>query len=145
MAQMTENDIRRIAREESLKVVQDISDKLTKQSEILSRIDRLLLGEIGTDESDTLKARATFAWAYAKRNTESGIIEDAKPALAWYKDWSTTDKGCTESKLDTLGKIVTAWSSGKWLLGLFGVVNISTLIGLAILVFNFIKLVKDIG
>jgi len=145
MAQMTEKDIRRIAREESLIVVQDISDKLTKQSEILSRIDRLLLGEIGTDENDTLKARATFAWAYAKRNTELKVIERAIPALTWFEDMNTPDKGCKDSKLDILGNMITAWSSGKWLLGLFGVVNVSTLIGLAILVYNFVRLVKDLG
>lgn len=145
MAQLTEKEVRKIAREEAYSVHREVLKELADVKNTLSRLERLLLGEVGSDEADTLKAKANFAYLYAKRNTELGIIEDAKPALAWFKDMNTTEKGCSESKLETLGKMITAYSSFKWLAGLFGIVSLSTLIGLGVLIMNFIKLVKELG
>lgn len=154
--QMTELDVRRIAREESEKVfsratkklsndIKRVSEGMEANKEILGRLERLLLGEFGTDVNDTLKARATFAFQYAKRNTDLKVIERAIPALDWFEDMNTPDKGCSESKLDILGKIITVWTSGKWLLGIFGIVNLATFIGLLALIINFLKLVKELG
>jgi len=145
MTELNEKEIRSIAKEEAYKVHKEVLKEIGEIKITLSRLERLLLGEIGTDESDTLKARANYACAYAKRNTELKIIDRAVPALNWFEDMNTPDKGCTESKFDILGKIINAWTSGKWFLGIFGVLNVSTLIGLVILIFNFIKLVKDIS
>jgi len=144
-AQITERQVRKIAKEEALKMQRDVLKEISGIKETLSRLERLLLGEIGTNEEDTLKSRANFAYLYAKRNTESQIIEKAVPALTWFHDMNTPEKGCSESQLDTLGKMITAWSSAKFILGLFGVINVATLLGLGVLVMNFIKLVKELA
>ena len=68
---ITENQIRRIAREEALKVQRDVLKEIGDIKTTLDRLERLLLGEVGSNEEDTLKARANFAYLYAKRNTES--------------------------------------------------------------------------
>jgi hypothetical protein len=143
--QLTETDVRKIAKEEALKVQQNVLKEISEIKETLSRLERLLLGELGTNEEDTLKSRANIAYLYAKKNIDSRVIERAEPALKWFEDMNTPDKGCEESKLDILGKIITAWSSVKWLAGLFGVINLATLIALGILIMNFIKLVKELG
>ena len=143
--QLTEREIRKIAREEALKVQKDVLKEISEVKITLFRLERLLVGEVGINEEDTLKARANFAFMYAKRNSEAKVIERAAPALDWFHDMNTPEKGCSESRLDTLGKIITAWSSAKFMLGLFGVINITTLIGLGILVMNFIKLVKELA
>jgi len=142
---MTENQIRRIAREEALKVQRDVLKEIGEIKTTLDRLERLLLGEVGSNEEDTLKARANFAYLYAKRNTESGIIEDAKPAIEWFKDMNQIERGCSESKLSILGKMITSWTSIKWLGGLFGVINLAALLGLVLLIINFIRTLKELG
>ena len=142
---LTENQIRRIAREEALKVQRDVLKEIGDIKTTLDRLERLLLGEIGSNEEDTLKARANFAYLYAKRNTETKVIERAIPALDWFEDMNQIERGCSESKLSTLGKMITSWTSIKWLGGLFGVINLATLLGLVLLIINFIETVKELG
>ena len=124
MAELTEREVRSIAREEALKIQKDVLKELTEVKSTLSRLERLLLGEIGTNEEDTLKARANFAYLYAKKNTDSGIIEDAKPAIEWFKDMNLCEKGQKESKLESLGKVITFYTNIRWLLGLLGFTTI---------------------
>ena len=152
MDQRTEKEVRQIAKEEAIKVGGDILKEMeqlklstVENEKILKRLERLLLGEIGTDESETLKAKANFAYLYAKRNTDANLVAKFMPIAEWFDDMNIPEKGCDESKFDTLGKMITAYSSMRWLAGLFGVVSISTLIGLGILVMNFIKLVRELG
>ena len=142
---ITENQIRRIAREEALKVQRDVLKEIGDIKTTLDRLERLLLGEIGSNEEDTLKARANFAYLYAKRNTETKVIERAIPALDWFEDMNQIERGCSESKLSTLGKMITSWTSIKWLGGLFGVINLATLLGLVLLIINFIRTLKELG
>lgn len=142
---LTENQIRRIAREEALKVQRDVLKEIGDIKTTLARLERLLLGEIGSNEEDTLKARANFAYLYAKRNTETKVIERAIPALDWFEDMNQIERGCGESKLSTLGKMITSWTSIKWLGGLFGVINLATLLGLVLLIVNFIRTLKELG
>lgn len=142
---LTENQIRRIAREEALKVQRDVLKEIGDIKTTLDRLERLLLGEIGSNEEDTLKARANFAYLYAKRNTETKVIERAIPALDWFEDMNQIERGCSESKLSTLGKMITSWTSIKWLGGLFGVINLATLLGLVLLIINFIRTLKELG
>lgn len=142
---ITEREIRKIAREEALKVQRDVLKEISEIKTTLARLERLLLGEMGSNEEDTLKARANFAYLYAKRNTESRVIERAEPALDWFEDMNTPDKGCNESKLDILGKVITSWTSIKWLGGLFGIINLATLLGLVLLIINFIRTLKELG
>ena len=87
-------------------------------------MERLLLGEIGTNEEDTLKARANFAYLYAKKNTDLQIIERAEPALDWFEDMNLCEKGQKESKLESLGKMITFYTNVRWLLGLIGITTI---------------------
>lgn len=129
--EMTEQEVRRIAKEEAAKVQKQLVRKIDKleksisaNTEILQRLDRLLLGELGTDKEDTLKARATFAYQYAKRNTDLKIVERAIPALAWFEDWNRPEIGCEESKLQMLGKVINAYTSIKWLLAGLGITTI---------------------
>ena len=142
---ITEGQIRRIAREEALKVQRDVLKEIGDIKTTLDRLERLLLGEIGSNEEDTLKARANFAYLYAKRNTEAKVIERALPALNWFDDMNIPEQGCSESKLSILGKMITSWTSIKWLGGLFGVINLATLLGLVILIINFIRTLKELG
>ena len=142
---ITESQIRRIAREEALKVQKDVLKEIFEIKTTLSRLERLLLGEMGSNEEDTLKARANFAYLYAKRNTEAKVIERAVPALNWFDDMNIPEQGCSESKLSILGKMITSWTSIKWLGGLFGVINLATLLGLVILIINFIRTLKELG
>lgn len=130
--------IREIAREEDAKVIKKLSNEITSlrkdidtirqdissQCEILKRLERLLLGEEGTDIDDTLKARANFAYQYAKRNTELKIIERAVPALDWFEDMSTVEPGEKESKLDTLGRVIGLFTRIEWVIGLIGVTTV---------------------
>ena len=145
MPELTEKQIRRIAREEALLVQRDVLKELGEVKASLARMERLLLGELGTDAEDTLKARATFAYQYAKRNVDAHIIERAVPALDWFEDMNQIERGCSESKLSILGKMITSWTSIKWLGGLFGVINLATLLGLVILIINFIRTLKELG
>lgn len=142
---ITEGQIRRIAREEALKVQKDVLKEIFEIKTTLSRLERLLLGEMGSNEEDTLKARANFAYLYAKRNTEAKVIERAVPALNWFDDMNIPEQGCSESKLSILGKMITSWTSIKWLGGLFGVINLATLLGLVLLIINFIRTLKELG
>jgi len=153
---MTEQEVRRIAREESMAVFEKSISSLKKElgavkrstkktQSTLERLERLLLGEMGVEKEDTLKARATYAYEYAKRNVDAHIIERAIPALDWFEDMNQIERGCSESKLSTLGKMITSWTSIKWLGGLFGVINLATLLGLVLLIVNFIRTLKELG
>lgn len=128
---ITEADVRRIAKEEITVALKDITDELkivTKSAEenkkILERLERLLLGEVGGDISDTLKAKASFAYLYAKRNTDLRIIERAEPALKWFEDMTEIEPGCKESKLDSLGRLITLYLNIKWMLAIIGFTTI---------------------
>lgn len=120
MAELTKTQVRAIAKEESMKVQKEVLKELSDVKETLSRLERLLLGEVGTEEEDTLKARANFAYLYARRNTDAKIIDRAKPAIKWFEDMNETEPGCKESKLDTLGRIIGLFGKIEWLLALLG-------------------------
>ncbi len=124
MTELTEREVRSIAREEALKIQTDVLKELTEVKSTLSRLERLLLGEIGTNEEDTLKARANFAYLYAKKNTDLKIIDRAEPALVWFEDMNCCEKGQKESKLESLGKMITFYTNVRWLLGLIGFTTI---------------------
>jgi glycerol-3-phosphate dehydrogenase len=121
---LTEKQVRGIAREEALKVQKEVLKEITDVKDTLARLERLLLGELGTDQEDTLKARANIAYSYAKKNIDSKIIERAAPALEWFEDWDRPEKGCKESKLESLGKLVTFYLNVRWLLALIGVTTL---------------------
>ena len=124
MAELTKTQVRAIAKEESMKVQKEVLKELSDVKETLSRLERLLLGEVGTEEEDTLKARANFAYLYARRNTDAKIIDRAKPAIKWFEDMNETEPGCKESKLDTLGRIIGFFGKIEWLLALLGVTTV---------------------
>ena len=128
MAELTEKQVRKIAKEEGEKVfafaIKEIETRIGDNTEILKRLERMLLGEMGTDREDTLKARATFAYKYAKRNTNLKIVDKAIPALDWFNDMNCIEKGAKESKLETLGKVITFYSNIRWILGIIGVTTI---------------------
>lgn len=124
MAELTKTQVRAIAKEESIKVQKEVLKELSDVKETLSRLERLLLGEVGTEEEDTLKARANFAYLYARRNTDAKIIDRAKPAIKWFEDMNEIEPGCKESKLDTLGRIIGLFGKIEWLLALLGVTTV---------------------
>lgn len=117
---LSEIEIRKIAHEEALKVNQELLKEIAEVRDSIRRIERLLLGELGVNEEDTLKSRANFAYQYAKKNTDAKIIERATPALEWFHDMNTTEVGCKESKLVSLGKMITFYTNIKWFFGLIG-------------------------
>lgn len=124
MTELTEREVRSIAREEALKIQKDVLKELGEVKSTLSRLERLLLGEIGTNEEDTLKARANFAYLYAKKNTDLQIIERAEPALDWFDEMNCCGKGQKESKLESLGKMIAFYTNIRWLLGILGITTI---------------------
>jgi len=87
-------------------------------------LERLLLGEEGVCEDDTIKGRNNFAYMYAKRNTDMKIVERALPALRWFEDMDTIEKGSNESSLETLGKVITFYSNIRWIIGIIGITTI---------------------
>lgn len=128
---ITRTEVRAIAREESNKAISNFTKELEEvktlsenNSKILARLERLLLGEEGVDEDDILKNRINFAYRYAKLNTESRIIERAKPALEWFEDMNEIEVGCKESKLESLGKLITFYLNIRWILGIIGVTTV---------------------
>lgn len=130
MAELTEKQVKKIAHEEANKVFAKemaiIREELKKQGIILARLDRLLLGELGTEAEETLKYRASFAYKFAKENTDKRLPERSDKVLRWFEDWNEPEIGQAESKIEILGKVVNSYSSLKWLLGLFGT---TTLLG----------------
>jgi glycerol-3-phosphate dehydrogenase len=147
---MTEQEVRRIAREESMQVFEKSIATVTKQIEeikmvskqnqsTLGRLERLLLGEMGTDKDDTLKARATFAYQYAKRNTELKIVERAIPALLWFEDWNTPEMGSKESKMQSLCKLVTFYNNIRWFLALLGITTLINAVPAIKLILEFFE------
>jgi glycerol-3-phosphate dehydrogenase len=147
---MTEKEVRRIAREESQEIFEKSIGKVTDQIKLvkelseqnqktLARLERLLLGEMGVDKDDTLKARANYAYQYAKRNSDLRIVERAIPALQWFEDWSCPEVGCNESKLQMLGKIITAYSSLKWLLAFLGITTLVNALPAVKMIIEFVE------
>lgn len=143
---LTESQVRKIAREESLKVIKkeilDIKEELRKQGDILGRLERLLLGEDGVSQDETLKWRANFAYQYARRNTENRIEERMIPVIEWFEDMNTCDKGESESKLETLGKMIATNRHIGWLLTVLG---ITTFLNALPLLEEFIKWVANLA
>lgn len=120
---LTEERVREIAREEVSREIKKISleikdlrKALEEQGKILARLERLLLGEIGVETEDTLKARANFAYQHAKKDEDLRITERVLPMIEWYEDWRVPEEGSSESKFSILGKMITAYTSMKWLL-----------------------------
>ena len=147
---MTEQEVRRIAREESQVIFEKSIGQVTEQIKLvkqlseqnqktLGRLERLLLGEMGVDKDDTLKARANYAYQYAKRNSDLRIVERAIPALQWFEDWSCPEVGCNESKLQMLGKIITAYSSLKWLLAFLGITTLVNALPAVKMIIEFVE------
>ena len=136
--ELTRQEVRDIAREEALKVNKELISKIDCNTEIMRRLERLLLGEDGVDVEDTLKARANFAYLYAKRNTDSGIIERAKPALKWFEDMVEEEPGDKETKLETLGRTIGLFRKVEWLLTLFGISTAINMVVAIKVIYDFI-------
>ena len=147
---MTEQEIRRIAREESMAVFEKAVVKIDKElsqvnrfskatQETLARLERLLLGEMGVEKEDTLKARATYAYQYARRNTDLRIPERTIPVLDWFESWDKPEAGCDESRLQIIGKIITAYSSIKWLLAFLGMTTLINAIPAIKMIIEFLE------
>lgn len=145
MAELSESKMRQIAKEEAEKEVSRITKSLNRKideivkcneesNKILARLERLLLGEEGVDEQDTLRARALFAYAHAKESSDSRFSERTLPVIQWYEDMERIPRGDKHSKLDSLGKIINLYDNISWLLGIIGIATI----------FNAIPVIKTI-
>ena len=138
---MDEDRVRVIAREESTKLFATLSKNINKNTKILSRLERLLLGEVGVNEEDTIKARANFAYLFAKQNTANQIVERLTPALKWFEDMDEIESGDKESKLDSLGKIISFYTGVKFLFGLIGFTTLVNSIPILVTVLKWLKTV----
>lgn len=143
---ITEKEVRKIAKEESLKIItkemNQLRDEIRKQGDILARLERMLLGESGMEQDETLKWRANFAYQYARRNTENRIEERIRPVIEWFEDMNTRDKGESESKFETLGKMIATHRHIGWLLTVLG---ITTFLNALPLLEEFIKWVANLA
>jgi len=144
---LTETMVRAIAREESMKILKDLVAEIsairqvsTQNKDILGRLERILLGEDGVSEDETLKWKASFAYLYAKRNTDLKIVERAEPAIKWFEDMSECDPGEKESKLVALGKMITFYSNMKFF---FGIIGITTLVNAIPIIETILTWVKS--
>ena len=133
---MTEEQIKKIARQAAAKEVsmtmKTLENKIDAQGEMLSKLYRVLLGEEGIPEEETLSYRARMAHEFARSNLN--VVEEVGPILAWYKRWNTPQPGCDESYFQKLGRIISLYDKVKWLLGLL----------IATSVFNAIPVIKGI-
>jgi len=144
--ELTEREIRNIAREESSKLISKEMDiitekleKLEKQGEILARLERLLLGEVGVGETETLRWKANFAYEHARKFSESRMEEKLEETVEWFKNADAVEKGESESDLQTWGKIIVLYRNVKWF---FAILGITTLVNF---VFVFEKIMEWIG
>jgi len=139
---LTEKEIRLIAREEAIKAQKEFLKEISDIKTTLSRLERLLLGELGTNEEDTLKSRANFAYLYAKKCTDSRIVERATPALGWFEDMSAIEPGQKESKLESLGKLIEFYMNVRWLLALIG---FTTLLNALPYIIDLVEWLQSLG
>ncbi len=127
MKELTEKQIRAIAREEALLVQKEVLTELNELKKTLERLERLLLGELGTDQEDTLKARANFAYQHAKRDSDLKITERTIPVLEWFEDWDKPEKGEKESRFSRLGRMMSIFGKIEWLFAILGVTTVTNL------------------
>ena len=128
---ITESKVKEIARKEDVIVEKKLTKKIVqlecsiaKNTEILKRLERLLLGEEGVNDDDTIKGRNNFAYLYARHNADMKLVERSLPALEWYEDMDHKERGDKENKLETLGKVITFYSNIRWILGIIGATTI---------------------
>jgi hypothetical protein len=133
--QITESKVRAIAREEALKVqtelikdIAEIKEATSTNKDTLESIKRLLMGEFKEDSAQALKGKAEFAYQYAKKNTDLGIVVRALPAIAWFERMDTPEPGDDLSALQKLGKIINSYDKIAWLWGLVGASLITNLL-----------------
>lgn len=117
---ITEKQIRDIARkaaaEEVNMTMTTLEAKIDAQGEMLSKLYRVLLGEEGVPEEETLSYKARMAHEFARSNVN--VVEEVIPVIAWYKRWNTAQSGCDESYFNKIGKMVRLYDKLKWLFGI---------------------------
>lgn len=136
--ELTELRVKEIAREEMQIYVKQLSEDVSSIREGQRRIERLLEGEAGGFAEENLKAKADFAYRYAKKSTDLLLPERLEKELKWYENMSSVDEGEPESKLVTLGKMITYYRNVKWLLGIIGISTVINSIPVIILVGKWI-------
>lgn len=135
MAELSESKMRQIAKEEAKKEVMRVNKSLNKKidslvkcnketNEILGRLERLLYGEQGVDEADTLRARALFAYEFARRTTETKTLDRVQPVVNWFERMSEKEKGHKHSRLESLSRMITFYDNIGWLLSIIGIATV---------------------
>jgi len=144
--EMTEEQVRKIAREEAIKAqkklfkeISEIKIATAENKKILDRLYRLLLGELGVKEDDTLKARAEFAYNYAKRNSDFKVVERVTPVIEWFERMNEPEPGEKESDMARLGKLIGLYEKVGWLLGLIGVTTLITALPVIVQIIEWIR------
>ena len=132
MAELTVKQVRRIAKEESdiaiREAISEIKKQLDENNEVLKQLKRLLLGEIGINEEESLRKKAVFAYAFAKKEVDKNMPERIGKVVEWYEDNEEIKKGSSESNFETNAKMRLAYRNFKWLIGLLGVTTVMSAI-----------------
>jgi len=132
MAELTEKQVRKIAREESVltvsQAISEIKKQLDDNNEVLKQLKRLLLGEIGINEEESLRKKAVFAYDFARKEVDKCMPERVDKMINWYEDNEEIKQGSSESNFETNAKMRLAYRNFKWLIGLLGVTTVMSAI-----------------
>ena len=117
---MTEDQIKKIAKDEAKKQVnmslKTLEAKIDMQGQMLEKLYRVLLGEEGLPEEETVSYKARMAHEFARSNVN--VVGEVIPIIDWFSDWSKPQPGCDESYFQKLGKMVSLYDKLKWLFGI---------------------------
>jgi len=132
MAELTVKQVRRIAKEESdiaiREAISEIKKQLDENNDVLKQLKRLLLGEIGINEEESLRKKAIFAYDFAEKEIDKCMPERIGKVVEWYEDNEEIKKGSSESNFETNAKMRLAYRNFKWLIGLLGVTTVMSAI-----------------
>lgn len=129
---MTEEAVKQIVAEEIGRLFGQMQDDITNIKRGQERIERVLLGDKDY-EDDGMASQVKFAYTYARKNTESRLIERACPAIEHYERYEKN------GFWDSLEQMIDGYKVWKWLIAFTGVGTLMGLINIAFLVIDLIN------
>lgn len=125
---MGEQDVRKIVLEEIGNVFTKMQQEISEVKQSQSRIERVLLGDKDYND-EGMASQIHFAYQYARKNTESKIIERGCEAIDQFERYKKN------GFWEILEQIIDSYKIWKWLVAFTG---IGTLVGVINLILFFI-------
>ena len=132
---MTEGQVRAIVRAEFKTCFEQISKdvaQLKRESEGIGRIERLLKGDKDF-EDEGMAYQVKVAYEYARKNTDSHIVDRGLKAIAHYENWERD--GLWNLLLDMVDKYKVL----KWFVVFTGIGTMAGVVNLISMILNHIK------